>query len=70
MLRVLLTVIAAPLYALGWLVGKVWVVLTWIAAAVRVGFADASRPRVSPLSPESPEKVRVPAYPVPPSRAA
>jgi len=68
--RVLLTVVAAVLYAVGWLAGKVWLVLTWVAAAVRVGFADASRPKVSPVSPESPAAVQVPAYPAPPARAA
>jgi len=65
--RVLLTVVAAVLYAVGWLAGKVWLVLTWIAAAVRVGFQDASRPKERRAEPEP---VQVPAYPAPPARAA
>lgn len=67
MLRVLLTAVAGVLYAVGWLAGGLWVVLTWTAAAVRVGFTDATRRREPQ---RGPEKVQVPAYPVPPSRAA
>lgn len=43
--RVLLAVLAAPLYALGWLVGIVVVAVLWLFAAVAVGFADAKKPR-------------------------
>jgi hypothetical protein len=47
-LRLLLTVLAAPLVALGWTAGKVvtvvWVVLAWSLAAVQVGWEDARSP--------------------------
>jgi hypothetical protein len=43
----------------------VWAALTWTADAVRLGFTDATRRRQA-----GPEPVRVPAYPVPPARAA
>ena len=66
-MRVLLAVLAGLLYALGWLVGKVWAAATWTAAAVRLGFTDATGRRVPH---REPEKVQVPAYPVPPARAA
>ena len=41
---IIFTVLAAPFYALGWLVGSAirlfaWL-LAWAAAAVKVGFAD------------------------------
>lgn len=64
-MRVFLTVLAGVLYALGWLAGKVWAALTWSAAAVRLGFTDATRA----AAPE-PASVRVPAWPAPPARAA
>jgi hypothetical protein len=60
--RVLLTVLAAVLYALGWAAGKVWVVLAWLGTAVLVGWRDATRPKAPR---RVPEKVQVPAYPVP-----
>lgn len=44
-MRVLLTVVAAVLYALGWVAGKVWVVLAWLGTAVLVGWRDATRPK-------------------------
>lgn len=44
-LRTLLTLIAAVLYGVGWLVAKVftgvWFVLAWCAVAVRFGWRDA-----------------------------
>lgn len=43
--RVLLAVLAAPLYALGWLVGIIVVAVLWLFAAVAVGFADAKKSR-------------------------
>lgn len=43
--RVLLAVLAAPLYALGWLVGIVIVAFRWLFAAVQVGFKDATKRR-------------------------
>jgi hypothetical protein len=39
--RALLTMIAAMLYAPGWLVGKVFLGAAWACVAVRVGFQDA-----------------------------
>ena len=41
--RVILTVIAAPFYLVGLLVGVVWVGLRWVFAAVQEGFASASK---------------------------
>lgn len=40
-LRILLSVLAAPFYALGWVLGLAVVVLMWFWAAAGVGFADA-----------------------------
>lgn len=42
--RVLLTVLAAPFYVLGWAAGALVVAVTWVWAAVAVGF-DAGRGR-------------------------
>lgn len=39
--RVLLTVLAAPFYAIGILVGAIWVVCSWVFAAVALGVQDA-----------------------------
>lgn len=43
--RTLLTILAAVFYALGWgaamIVIGVWTVLTWSAAAMRLGWQDA-----------------------------
>lgn len=43
-LRVLLTVLAAPFYVAGWVAGALVVAVTWVCAAVAVGF-DAGRGR-------------------------
>lgn len=40
---VVLTVLAAVLFGLGWVVGKVSIPLGWMFAAVRVGWTDARR---------------------------
>jgi hypothetical protein len=40
---VTLTVIAAVLFGLGWVIGKVSIPLGWMLAACRVGWADARR---------------------------
>lgn len=40
-LKVLLTVLAAPFWLLGAVVGLVWVALVWAGAAIAVGFTDA-----------------------------
>lgn len=39
--RILLSVLAAPFYALGWLVGLVIVAVMWTVAAVQLGVSDA-----------------------------
>lgn len=39
--RVLLAVLASPLYVVGWVVGLVFVAALWLFAAVAVGFTDA-----------------------------
>lgn len=38
--RTALTVLAAPLYAIGWLAAIVWTVMLWVAMGVAVGFTD------------------------------
>lgn len=47
--RTVLTVIAAVLYAVGWLIGQVfravWLVVSWSLAAAKVGFREARTPR-------------------------
>ncbi len=46
--RTVLTLIAGLLFGLGWVVAKgfggVWLVLTWTATAVAMGWQDARRP--------------------------
>lgn len=42
-LRAVLSVLAAPFYAVGFLVGLVVVVAVWVWAAAQVGFGDARR---------------------------
>ena len=43
--RVLLAIITAPLFVLGWLlawiVGAVWIALAWAISAVQLGWIDA-----------------------------
>jgi len=39
--RMLLAVLASPLYALGWVAGLVVVAVLWLFAATAVGFTDA-----------------------------
>lgn len=43
--RVALTVVAAPLFAVGWVAGKAWAVLwlvaSWVLAATAVGWTSA-----------------------------
>lgn len=45
--RVALTVVAAVLFGAGWVTAKalvpLWMVVSWSATAVRVGWQDASR---------------------------
>jgi len=40
-LRIFLSVLSAPFYAAGWVLGMVWVVLAFAYAAVLVGVTDA-----------------------------
>lgn len=39
--RALLTALMAPLYVLGWIVGKAAVVTMFVLAAVKIGWQDA-----------------------------
>ena len=57
-MRLALTILAALLYALGWVAGIVHVALRWLWSAAAVGWDDAHRPRVH-APPERP----VPAWP-------
>lgn len=43
LVRVLLAVLAAPLYALGWLVGLLVLALMWLLGALAVGYSDGRR---------------------------
>lgn len=43
--RVALTILAAPFYALGFLVGLLWVAIAWSCAAVALGVADVRASR-------------------------
>lgn len=43
--RALLSILAAPFWVLGAIVGVIWVAVAWCAAAVVIGFADAGRVR-------------------------
>lgn len=47
--QVVLSVLAAPFFALGWLAGGVVSAVLWVCAAVAVGF-DAGRGRAGDLS--------------------
>jgi hypothetical protein len=42
-LRVVLTVLAAPVWMVGFVVGLLWVAALWLFAAAAVGFGDARR---------------------------
>lgn len=44
-LQVVLTMIAAVFYGVGWVVGKFFLVLAWCAVAVRTGWREARAPR-------------------------
>ena len=50
--RAALSVLAAPFYVVGWLLGLVFVVLVWCWAAAQVGFGDArTRPTAAAAVP-------------------
>ena len=38
--RTTLTILAAPLYAIGWWAALIWAVMLWVAMSVAVGFSD------------------------------
>ena len=40
-LRILLTVLAAPFYVIGFVVGFVWLAVRWTISALIIGFSDA-----------------------------
>lgn len=42
--RVLLTLIAAVFYVIGWTAGKAVLAVVWCAVAVKVGFQEARKP--------------------------
>jgi Na+(H+)/acetate symporter ActP len=42
---VLLALVLAPLYAVGWLVGKTLLAVAFLGVAVKVGWQDARGPR-------------------------
>ena len=47
--KVLLTLLALPFYALGWLLGLLVVVAMFALGAVKVGIADARQRSVGPV---------------------
>lgn len=42
--RVLLTLLAAVFYAIGWIAGKAVLAVVWCAIAVKIGFQEARKP--------------------------
>jgi uncharacterized membrane protein YciS (DUF1049 family) len=48
-MEILLTVLAAILFAFGWIAGKIALAVQWIWHALRVGFVDARKPRKKKL---------------------
>jgi uncharacterized membrane protein YciS (DUF1049 family) len=44
--RALLTALAAVLFALGWVAGKIALALSWTGAAIKLGWTDARKRRV------------------------
>lgn len=44
-IKVLLTVVAAPLYVVGWMAGKGFLALAWVGLCVKAGWQDARRSR-------------------------
>ena len=44
-MSLLLTLLAAVLFAVGWVAGVVWVVLVWCWSALAVGFDEAQKLR-------------------------
>lgn len=60
-MRYVATALAAVLYAIGWIAGKVHVTWRWIWSALAVGWDDAHR--VSTPTPSSVPTTEVPAWP-------
>ena len=46
--RVLLTILAALFFAIGWVVAKVFLALAWCGVAVKVGWQEARRDAARP----------------------
>lgn len=44
-LRTILTVAAAVLFGVGWVIGKLWLSVCWSAVAVRTGWRESQGPR-------------------------
>jgi hypothetical protein len=66
----LATVLAAALYAIGWVAGVVAVALRWLWSALAVGWDDAHR--LAERKPQQPAEgdVQVPAWPAERPKAA
>lgn len=45
--RVLLSLLAAIPFVLGWTAGKIVLVVAWVCLAIKAGWLDARRPRAS-----------------------
>lgn len=43
--KVLLTILAAIPFVIGWLLGKAWLVAAWLGTALVVGWREARTPR-------------------------
>jgi len=48
--RVLLTILAAIPFVIGWLLGKAWLVLAWLWTAAVVGWREARAPRAAKVA--------------------
>ncbi|MEU8279550.1 hypothetical protein ACFYOK_29460 [Microbispora bryophytorum] len=45
--KAILTILIAPLFLIGWLAGKAWLIVAWIWTAVLVGWSEARRPQTA-----------------------
>jgi hypothetical protein len=68
--RLLATVLAAVLYAIGWVAGVVAVALRWLWSALAVGWDDAHRLVARSRQRPAEDDVQVPAWPAERPRAA
>lgn len=62
-MKLLATVLAALLYAIGWVAGIVAVALSWLWSALAVGWDDAHRLAVPRPQRPTERPVEVPAWP-------